>query len=155
MSGIQSPPADRVSCLTNRAMASPYTWAYVITFCNQAFKSNVQACLLDDFVLRSSLQIQCSCLLVRWLDVACTSLAPDCTCCEGSYQKLLIFQYLPVRITEYKFKLTVTQYGISQITSYQCSRPLANCFPLSWHHQNMRATLVTGATLHEVLNKFS
>ena len=47
------------------------------------------------------------------------------------------------------------QYGISQLTSHQCSRALADCFPLSWRHQNMWATLVTGATLHEVLSKFS
>ena len=32
-----------------------------------------------------------------------------------------------------------TQYGISQLTSHQCSRTLADCFRLSWRHQNMWA----------------
>ena len=49
----------------------------------------------------------------------------------------------------------MSQYGISQLMSHQYSRILADCFPLSWRHQNMLATLVTGANLHEVLSKFS
>ena len=52
-------------------------------------------------------------------------------------------------------KKLCSQYGISQVTSHQCSRALAHFFQLSWRYQNMWATLATRATLHEVLSKFS
>ena len=63
--------------------------------------------------------------------------------------------YIIVSQSQICSSLSFKQYRISQLTSHQPSRALADCFRLSWRHQNMWATLVTGATLHEVLSKFS
>ena len=72
------------------------------------------------------------------------TLSPLCICLS-----------IPLSVNTSLLKLPCFQYGISQLTSHQHSRALADCFRLSWRHQNNWATLVTEATLHEVLSKFS
>ena len=50
--------------------------------------------------------------------------------------------------------LTLQIRNIAINVTYQSSRALADCFWLSWRHQNMWATLITGTTFIEVLSEF-
>ena len=80
--------------------------------------------------------------------------------CYGRYRDLIKHYEVPLSqmlldILGHDHVQWHPQYGISQLTSHQRSRALADCFRLSWRHQKMWATLVTGAAFHEILSEFA